>query len=915
VQELIARLSRHPVVTYALTVVMVSAGVLTVLSDGGEGSEAQQALDAARTFYEQNAEVSVSERNRQLLGPTFVDVVSTAYEKEKDRGAGPVFSARMQDRTQARFEKLADAAFSARMREFAAWRHGVGGAGTPPSNHLVHVFVHESLGALAVSVLFLVVAGISLETAWGSAIFAGFCLLGTLVPALAFRFVDADGGVPLAGASGLVAALLGAYLVRGFGGRLPVPGWALLPVWAFVEIFFVRRIWIENYDSAPWAALGAGVTAGVGVALALRVFGVEARLAERAGLRAEDPRHPALGVAERALTLGNVDVAWTALSEAHHEAPRDEAVALAFWELACDQDRIDEAAGAIGPILTDRLRRGLGGEAVGYWRTLLEAGCAIDLPPAALVKLGEGLLDEGHPEIALDTLGRALDRPDRKLPTALAQRIVRVARDLDPGLTHRAAAIALEDPELDPAARESLAELVDEVRAAVPAEPPAAPAPAPAAPAPSLSEPTRYPIDSDIDVDHLDELTDPAEFEAMNAGGPVPSVEAEDLDPNALSISSLERELSGDLGLDDGEELTDPDSWNDPSLRADLGASLAEPAAPNVPDQPGPAVAYAENAHLDAGALTPDALSETPVDPLTGGIGSGSDTAPLPLLGSTPGPLGTGGAHARLGKPAPPRAGSSTSAADLPPLAPLGTTPLVALEDDLLGGPTADASPLGEPGPAGSPPPPTGQDVAASPVPPAAPGAAAPEAPAAPAPPPPMPQASGPAAVAPAPAASPFGDDALDTDPGSDLDIGPPPMRRLKLVVGVPIGAKAQALEVEVEGRGVSRVPFDRIDAVAVAAVAGLSEKPVLIIDLVLNWLDSPDAPLKVVRFHSNRFDPTSVVPKATSAVDALKRLVAGILKRSGGTPLPDAGAVAGSPFARYADAATYEREVLGAES
>ena len=149
----------------------------------------------------------------------------------------------------------------------------------------------------------------------------------------------------------------------------------------------------------------------------------------------------------------------------------------------------------------------------------------------------------------------------------------------------------------------------------------------------------------------------------------------------------------------------------------------------------------------------------------------------------------------------------------------------------------------------------------------------------------------------------------------ADLDIGGGSLRRLKLVVGVPVGAKSRALEVEVEGKGASRVPFERIEAVAVAAVSGLSEKPVLIVDLVLNWLDDPTAPLKVVRFHSNRFDPMAIVPKATSPLDALRRLVAGIVKQSGAAPLPGEDAIAGSPFVRYPDSASYEREVLGAES
>ena len=153
-------------------------------------------------------------------------------------------------------------------------------------------------------------------------------------------------------------------------------------------------------------------------------------------------------------------------------------------------------------------------------------------------------------------------------------------------------------------------------------------------------------------------------------------------------------------------------------------------------------------------------------------MGSPSDTAPLPPLGSDPGRLGA--VHANLGRPA---AGPAPARDPDGPLAPLGTTPLAAMDDDLLGGPSADTAPLGT-APARAPAPPVAAAPAAAPAPPAA---------------------------APSDfAASPFGDDDLETD----LDIGAPVLRSLKLVVGVPIGVKSDALEVEVEGRGASRVPF-----------------------------------------------------------------------------------------------------------
>lgn len=879
-KEQLAHWMRHPVVTYAMAALMALTTLLAVMTDGGEGSEARIALDKARTFYEQNAEVTIGERNRQLLGPAFVEIVSIAYEKEKDRGAGPIFSARMQDRTQARFEAIADAAFEARMRDFPAWRRGVSGAGTPIQNHLTHVFVHASLLALAISLVFFTVAGITLEKAWGTAYFAGFCLLGSLLPSLAYRFVDAGVGLPLSGAAGLVSALLGALLVRSVAQRQLLPGILLWPAWALVELGLVRGIGTAPVDTLPLTTLGVGLLTGVICAMAMTGLGLEAEPAVAAAKPVAPVANPALGIAREALAIQDVTGAWNALASAHAEAPGDDDVTLALWQLAVEHGRVAEAAPAIAPLLQDRLRRGGVAEATSWFRVIIENGCRVELVPAALVKLGEALLDEGHPQIALDALQQALSNPKR-MPTALAQRVVRIARDLDPALTHRAAAIALADPQLEPEARLVLETLADEVRAAMPPEPVAAPPPPPVAP--PAPEPTRYPLDADIDLKHTAELTDPEQFLAENGSlgrhQPAPAIEE---DRNALSISSLERELAGDLGLDDGDELAAPDTadWNDPGLRPELAAEPVDEMAPVLFDRAGLSPDYVDNAHLEAGALSPDALSRDGV--ATRGAGSGSDTAPLA-------PLASSRADAGSADPKPTALGRvklvpaiSEHPTEYPPLPPLGAKTTAVLDDDL---------PVPRQGPVAPPP-------VADPM-------AQPEADTAP-----IALVAGHAPEPPPASSGLFGTDELETD----LDVGPMRLRPLKLVVGVPIGAKGRALEVEVEGRGVSRVPFDRIEAVAVAAVAGLSEKPVLVIDLVLNWLADPEEPLKVVRIHSNRFDPMKLAPKATSAVDALRRIVAGIMKQSGAAALPDTRAVTGSPFTRFPDSASYEREVLGAE-
>jgi hypothetical protein len=109
-------------------------------------------------------------------------------------------------------------------------------------------------------------------------------------------------------------------------------------------------------------------------------------------------------------------------------------------------------------------------------------------------------------------------------------------------------------------------------------------------------------------------------------------------------------------------------------------------------------------------------------------------------------------------------------------------------------------------------------------------------------------------------------------------------------------------------------VRYDRIQAVSVAAVQGLSEKPVLIVYLVLDWHATASDRLRVIRLRADRFDPRRVVPGVGSPVDALRQMVATVLSRSRGVPLPDAAAAGGMPFASFPELALYQRLVLQAE-
>ena len=119
---------------------------------------------------------------------------------------------------------------------------------------------------------------------------------------------------------------------------------------------------------------------------------------------------------------------------------------------------------------------------------------------------------------------------------------------------------------------------------------------------------------------------------------------------------------------------------------------------------------------------------------------------------------------------------------------------------------------------------------------------------------------------------------------------------------------------IEIDGGAKKRVPLEKLEAISVAAVGGLSEKPVILIDLVLNWKSAASDPLRVIRIRGDRFDARAVGGSGESPLDALRSFVGTLLRECRAAPLPDAQSANGMPFASFDDLTSYQRDVLGVE-
>jgi hypothetical protein len=154
-----------------------------------------------------------------------------------------------------------------------------------------------------------------------------------------------------------------------------------------------------------------------------------------------------------------------------------------------------------------------------------------------------------------------------------------------------------------------------------------------------------------------------------------------------------------------------------------------------------------------------------------------------------------------------------------------------------------------------------------------------------------------------------------DLSEKEEPEISPSSNRRpLRVIDAIPRELEEGALWLEVDGKGRTRLPLSRVDAVAAGGVHGLNRKAVILIDLALDWTADAEQPLRVLRLRSDRYDPRALVCGAGSPLQAARQLVSALITAARALPLPDPDSARGEPFRIFRDLASYEEQVLGAQ-
>lgn len=224
---------------------------------------------------------------------------------------------------QAELQALADRIDEA-LRMFPARRWGYIPAEGGVAPLVTSIFMHAGWLHLIGNMLFLFLSGPFIEDRYGRPLFAAFYLLAGVVASASHGMHDPSSSVPLVGASGAIAGLMGAFLVRLGASRIQfliipfilmpfryfkvfLPAFVVLPLWLLQQLWYARTA--PEAGVAWWAHIG-GFAFGVAVAGALRLARVEERWID-AGIENEISivQHPGLEKSIDFRTAGNLEAA------------------------------------------------------------------------------------------------------------------------------------------------------------------------------------------------------------------------------------------------------------------------------------------------------------------------------------------------------------------------------------------------------------------------------------------------------------------------------------------------------------------------------------------------------------------------------------------------------------------------------
>ncbi|MDJ0991374.1 MAG: rhomboid family intramembrane serine protease [Desulfobacterales bacterium] len=424
---------RHPPV---VTIALILANVVVFF-----GFQAQDRLylKEAWQHYIESGLVRIELRHHLRDRGEDPDRIRTAEEEEDDEALNAYLDRMMRDADfQRRLERgevirpgdpdhtewqgLREV-YAAKLNRRSTWTWGFRAADRRPATLLTAMFLHGGTGHLLGNMLFLWLFGCMLEPGMGRLRFAGLYLASGVSGNLLFALFNLQSHIPLVGASGAIAGLMGALPVL-YGRRrvsffcyfgfyfnvVRIPALVLLPFWLGKEIW--SELTKGDASTVAFMAHAGGIIAGACLAWCSKRFG---GLGDVAAFR-ETPPDEVAPLVDRAMAqMGALefDQARALFEKVLTKTPTHPTAIKQLYLIAKQQPAAPAFQPAAARYLDDLVHRPPAWDQVpGVYSEYLRLSGAPRLPLALYPPLAGVLADKGHPEDA----GRILSAMIKKQP-------------------------------------------------------------------------------------------------------------------------------------------------------------------------------------------------------------------------------------------------------------------------------------------------------------------------------------------------------------------------------------------------------------------------------------------------------------------------------------------------------------------
>lgn len=341
---------------------------------------------------------------------------------------------------------------------------------------LTYMFIHGGFLHLIGNLLFLYLMGPFIEDVWGRPIYLVFYVVMGMLSALMYAQHYPDFVGPLIGASGAIAGVMGAFLIRYwntkinffyiigffFKGTFQAPAWLMLPLWLLLEIFNARIIDSFNPQGgggvAHWAHVW-GFSFGVVVALGMKALKIEEKHVHskiEAKIQVGDRVFETVVKAIQKKNAGRTDEAYALLLDEARKNPLRKDVVESLWEFGIEMGKADESTTYFINLIESEIRRNQLDVATNHFLDLRQKNPEASIGPTYKFALMKYLAGRKNIEDARKLAIELLKEIDLNSSPQVLQDFAKITVELDSSVAKDAINLCLQHPEIPPDRKDTL---------------------------------------------------------------------------------------------------------------------------------------------------------------------------------------------------------------------------------------------------------------------------------------------------------------------------------------------------------------------------------------------------------------------------------------------------------------------------